>query len=49
MEVITVLLCDTGRQMSVVVNTVTQDGGDHYQVEAQAYVGNMVTSHNDLL
>jgi len=37
-----------GQAMSGVVNTVTQDGGDHYQVEAQAYVGNMVTSHNDL-
>lgn len=37
-----------GQAMSGVVNTVTQDGGDHYQAEAQAYVGNMVTSHSDL-
>jgi outer membrane receptor for ferrienterochelin and colicin len=37
-----------GQAMSGVVNTVTQDGGDQYQVDAQAYVGNMFTSHTDL-
>ncbi len=37
-----------GQAMSGVVNTVTQDGSNKFEVNANAYVGNKFTTHSDI-